>query len=95
MFLLCYIISNKAQSKGRGIQLSKHLSCIIKKNQKTPGITSNRVRKKETTEAITSDFAEGLRRMLVSLYGHTSNTVLSSTMAAKLLADGERFMFSH
>ena len=50
---------------------------------------------KETTEAITSDFAEGLRRMLVSLYGHTSNNVLSSTMAAKLLADGERFMFSH
>ena len=50
---------------------------------------------KETTEAITPDFAEGLRRMLVSLYGHTSHNVLSSTMAAKLLHDGERFRFSH
>ena len=33
--------------------------------------------------------------MLASLYGHTSNNVLSSTMSAKLLADGERFNFSH
>ena len=33
--------------------------------------------------------------MFASLYGHTSNNVLSSTMAAKLLADGERFTFSH
>ena len=68
------------------------LSKRIKRHQE---LLQTESEKKETTEAITSDFAEGLRRMLVSLYGHTSNTVLSSTMAAKLLADGERFMFSH
>ena len=49
----------------------------------------------ETTEEVSPDFAEGLSRMLASLYGHTSTNVLSSTMAAKLLADGERFKFSH
>ena len=50
---------------------------------------------KETTEEVLPDFAEGLKRMLTSLYGHTSNNVLSSTMATKLLIDGERFKFSH
>ena len=49
----------------------------------------------EQTESISSDFAEGLKRMLASLYSHTGRNVLSSTMAAKLLADGERFKFSH
>ena len=49
----------------------------------------------EITEEVSHDFAEGLSRMLASLYGHTSTNVLSSTMAAKLLADGERFKFSH
>ena len=33
---LCHIISNQAQSKRGGIQLSKYLSCTIKKNKKTP-----------------------------------------------------------
>ena len=47
------------------------------------------------TEAIEADFAEGLKHMLASLYSHTGNNVLSSTMAAKLLADEERFMYSH
>ena len=50
---------------------------------------------KETTEEVLPDFAEGLKRMLTSLYGHTSNNVLSSTMATKLLIDGERFKFCH
>ena len=50
---------------------------------------------KVTTEEVLPDFAEGLKRMLTSLYGHTSNNVLSSTMATKLLIDGERFKFSH
>ena len=49
----------------------------------------------EITEEVSPDFGEGLSRMLASLYGHTSTNVLSSTMAAKLLADGERFKFSH
>ena len=46
-------------------------------------------------EEVAPDFCEGLKRMLASVYGHTSTNVLSSTMAAKLLADGDRFMFSH
>ena len=33
--------------------------------------------------------------MLTSLDGHTANNVLSSTMAAKLLADESRFKFYH
>ena len=41
------------------------------------------------------DFAQGLSRMLASLYAHTSSNVLSATMARKLLSHGERFMFSH
>ena len=49
----------------------------------------------ETTENISPDFCEGLARMLSSLYGHTANNVLSSTMAAKLLLDESRFQFSH
>ena len=49
----------------------------------------------EVTEKVSPDFPEGLKRMLVSLYAHTSNNVLSATMATKLLADGERFKFSH
>ena len=47
------------------------------------------------TEDISPDFCEGLVRMLSSLYGHTASNVLSSTMAAKLLADESRFKFSH
>ena len=49
----------------------------------------------ESTENVSPDFCEGLIRMLSSLYGHTSSNVLSSTMAAKLLADESRFCFSH
>ena len=41
------------------------------------------------------DFGEGLKRMLSSLYGHTSSNVLSATMAKKLLSHGSRFQFSH
>ena len=47
------------------------------------------------TETVSTDFAEGLKRMLSSLYGHTSNNVLSATMARKLLSHGSRFTFSH
>ena len=42
-----------------------------------------------------SDFGEGLRRMLSSLYDHTSNNVLSATMAKKILSQGSRFQYSH
>ena len=49
----------------------------------------------EITEEVSHDFSEGLSHMFASLYGHTSTNVLSSTMAAKLLADGERFKVSH
>ena len=49
----------------------------------------------ESTEDVSPDFCEGLIRMLSSLYGHTASNVLSSTMAAKLLADESRFCFSH
>ena len=48
-----------------------------------------------TTEDISPDFAEGLKCMSESLYGHTTNNVLSSIMARKSLANGERFKFSH
>ena len=43
----------------------------------------------------TADYAEGLRRMLSSMYAHTSSNVLSATMARKLLSSGGRFRFSH
>ena len=43
----------------------------------------------------TSDFGEGLKRMLSSLRGHTASNVLSATMAKKLLSDGTRFKYSH
>ena len=95
MFFLCHIISNQAQSKRGGIQLSKYLSCTIKKNKKHQHIINEQQSDGEKTEDIQPDFAEGLKRMLASLYGHTSNNVLSSTMSTKLLADGERFNFSH
>ena len=49
----------------------------------------------ESTEDVSPDFCEGLIRMLSSLYGHTASNVLSSTMAAKLLADESIFSFSH
>lgn len=49
----------------------------------------------DATETVSPDFAEGLKRMLSSLYGHTSNNVLSATMARKLLSHGSRFTFSH
>ena len=68
------------------------LSKRIKKHQH---ILNEQQSDGEITEDIQPDFAEGLKRMLASLYGHTSNNVLSSTMSAKLLADGERFNFSH
>ena len=42
-----------------------------------------------------ADYAEGLRRMLSSIYAHTSSNVLSATMARKLLSSGGRFKFSH
>ena len=43
----------------------------------------------------TADYAEGLRRMLSSIYAHTSSNVLSATMARKMLSSGGRFRFSH
>ena len=42
-----------------------------------------------------SDYCEGLKRMLSSLYAHTSENVLSATMAHMLLYQKERFSFSH
>ena len=48
----------------------------------------------DSRESISPDFCEGLIRMLTSLYGHTASNVLSSTMAAKLLADESSFKFS-
>ena len=68
------------------------LSKRIKKHQH---MLSEQISDSETTEQIPQDFAEGLKRSLASLYGHTANNVLSSTTATKLLADGERFNFSH
>ena len=65
------------------------LSKRIKFHQETLNEHSN------NEEDVSPNFAEGLKRMLASLYGHTSKNVLSSTMAAKLLANGERFKFSH
>ena len=50
---------------------------------------------KNDMEDTLADFGEGLKRMLSSLYGHTSSNVLSSTMAKKLLSHGSRFKFSH
>ena len=41
------------------------------------------------------DYCEGLKRMLSSLYAHTSKNVLSATMAGKLLSQESRFQFSH
>ena len=43
----------------------------------------------------TGDFAEGLKRLLSAVYAHTSNDVISSTMAHLLLSQVERFWFSH
>ena len=50
---------------------------------------------KEDMDNTLADFGEGLKRMLSSLYGHTSSNVLSATMAKKLLSHGSRFKFSH
>ena len=68
------------------------LSRQIKKKQ---ALLNEGSQTEEFTENVTPDFCEGLIRMLSSLYGHTSSNVLSSTMAAKLLADESRFTFSH
>jgi len=68
------------------------LSRRIKNKQRLATQNEN---SEETTEDISPDFCEGLARMLSSLYGHTANNVLSSTMAAKLLLDESRFKFSH
>ena len=42
-----------------------------------------------STEQIYFDFAEGLRHMLASLYGHTPNNLLYSTVALILSAEDE------
>ena len=42
-----------------------------------------------------SDYCEGLKRMLSSLYAHSSGNVLSATMAHLLLYQIERFTYSH
>ena len=39
----------------------------------------------EMTEEISTDYCEGLSRMLSSLYSHTTNNILSATMSWKLL----------
>ena len=68
------------------------LSRRIKKKQ---ALVNEQSETDATTEDISPDFCEGLIRMLTSIYGHTASNVLSSTMAAKLLADESRFQFSH
>jgi hypothetical protein len=49
----------------------------------------------EVTEEISKDYCEGLSRMLLSLYSHTTDNVLSATMSWKLLEYGIRLQFSH
>ena len=68
------------------------LSRRLKKQQ---ALVDEQSKTEESTENVSPDFCEGLIRMLSSLYGHTASNVLSSTMAAKLLADESRFNFSH
>ena len=68
------------------------LSKRIKRQQQILDEYSN---DNNATETVSLDFAEGLKYMLSSLYGHTSNNVLSDTMARKLLSHGSRFTFSH
>ena len=41
------------------------------------------------------DSSEGLRRILSAMYAHTSNLVVSATLAHLLLSLLERFQFSH
>ena len=68
------------------------LSKRIKKHQDLLTQESNDT---VVNENVSPDFAEGLKRMLAALYGHTANNVLSATMARKLLSHGNRFCFSH
>ena len=49
----------------------------------------------EVTEDVSPKYCEGLKRMISSLYGHTSTNVLSVAIAKKLSANGSRFQYSH
>ena len=69
------------------------LSKRIKRQQDM--LTEQRANGIEVTEEISKDYCEGLCRMLSSLYGHTTNNVLSATMAWTLLSHSSRFKFSH
>ena len=88
MFLLCHIISVKKNQKEESC--TYHNICLA---------LSKRIRRQqemlENGEVANTDYAEGLRRMLSSIYAHTSSNVLSATMARKLLSNGGRFRFSH
>ena len=50
---------------------------------------------KNITKEVSKNFSEGLSCMLSSLYGHTTNNVLSSAMARKLLSHISIFQFSN
>ena len=68
---------------------------LAKRIKKQQMLLKEQCENEEVNEDVGPDFAEGLKRMLASLYGHTASNVLSATMARKLLSQGERFQFSH
>ena len=74
-----------------------HNICLVlsKRIRRQQNLLKEQCQNGEVNDNIAPDFAEGLKRMLSSLYGHCANNVLSATMARKLLANGTRFLFSH
>ena len=73
-----------------------HSVCLaLSRRLKKEALLNEQSETVESTNDVSPDFCDGLIRMLSSLYGHTASNVLSSTMAAKLLADDSRFTVSH
>ena len=95
MFFYVTLYQTKHNQKEEAFNYHKVCLALSKRIKFHKETLTDHSNNEEVTEEVSPDFAEGLKRMLASLYGHTSKNILSSTMAAKLLTDGERFKFSH
>ena len=95
--MLFYVTLYQSKYNQKEEAFNYHSVCLAlsRRIKKSQALLNEESQTNECTETVSPDFCEGLIRMLSSLYGHTSSNVLSSTMAAKLLADESRFTFSH
>ena len=94
-FFYVTLYQTKHNQKEEAFNYHNICLALSKRIKRQQDMLREKTNNQEITEKVSHDFAEGLSRMLASLYGQTSTSVLSSTMAAKLLTDGERFKFSH